>query len=199
MIKYKNLILEKSCRAYQNYQHYMAGLDIQEGAIAFFDFVAKGTIQMFVQRLTDHRLKGFYFLQLEKEQMRGRGLDIRAFYDESEADSCAIYNDYYILETVLTAPHPSVREFSEDGIPVYATETRTEKDIQCFGKAQEGIMDYFKTYIKLCPEAERTINKKLDESFLELVHKVEITDADFLGLVVEDSFFNRMTDMTDII
>lgn len=199
LMKYKNIILDNTSREYHNYRKYVGKLDIKDGDIAFFDFVAKGTTQMFIQRLNDHRLKGFYFLQLEKEHMKEKELDICAFYEDGEADSCAMYNNYYILETLLTAPHPSVQRFDEAGNPVYAIETRSRKDIQCFGMAQQGILDYFKTYIELCPEKKRTVNRELDEVFLDLVHKFDITDDDFLGLTVEDSFFNRMTDMTDVI
>lgn len=85
------------------------------------------------------------------------------------------------------------------GKPVYAAETRTAKDISCFTQAQEGIFDYFQTYIALCPKSQRTVNRKLAEIFLELIHEVRITDHDFLELIVEDSFFNRMTKITDVI
>ncbi len=60
-------------------------------------------------------------------------------------------------------------------------------------------MDYFKTYINLCPKTERIINRKLDEVFLKLIHEIKITDSDFLNLVVEDPFFNRMTNITDVL
>ena len=52
---------------------------------------------------------------------------------------------------------------------------------------------------RLCFEANKAINKLLDESFLKLIHEVKITDMDFLNLVVEDPFFNRMTNVTDVI
>lgn len=196
LMKYKSVILEKSRKSYRNYQKYIGKLQIEEGDIAFFDFVAKGTTQMYVQRLTENHLKGFYFLQLEKEQMKDKQLDIESFY---ENESCEVYNSYYILETLLTAPHPSVQDFDDGGAPVYSVETRAEKDILCFGLVQEGIVDYFKTYIGLCPETERGVNKKLDEVFLRLIHKVKIQDEIFRGLVVEDPFFNRMTKISDLI
>lgn len=199
LLRYRDIILEKTQKSYENYRKYITKLKIADGDIAFFDFVAKGTIQMYVQKLTHNHLKGFYFLQLEKEHMKAKELDIQAFYGDGEKDCCAVYDNYYILETMLTAPHPSVKEFDESGNPVFADETRSERDMQCFGKAQKGIFDYFKTYIRLCPEAERTENKKLDEVFLELIHKIQITDPDFLNLVVEDSFFNRMTKIADVI
>ena len=53
-----------------------------------------------------------------------------------------------------------------------------------------------KIYIKLCPESEKVANKKLDEAFLKLIHEIKITDIDFQDLVVEDPFFNRMTNVT---
>ena len=138
-------------------------------------------------------------MQLEAGHTLDKGLDIQSFYRNEESNLCAIYNDYYIFETLLTAPHPSVQEFDEYGQPVYALETRSERDICCFKRAQEGILDYFKTYINLCPETERIINRKLDEVFLKLIHEIKLTDFDFLNLVVEDPFFNRMTNITDVL
>ena len=43
------------------------------------------------------------------------------------------------------------------------------------------------------------MNKKLDEKLLELVNKVQILDEEFLGIKVEDPFFDRMTDIRDVI
>lgn len=198
LLRYRKPILEKAETERRNYRNYIRGLDIREGGIAFFDFVARGTTQKFLQRLVPYPIRGFYFLRIGEEE----GIQIRAFYGEErgkEAVPCAVYEDYYILETILTAPHPSVTGFREDGTPVYAKETRREKDIGCVERIQAGITDYFKTYLRLCPEGERSINRKLDEVFLGLVHKLRITDGDFLDLVVEDPFFNRMTDITDVL
>jgi len=199
LIQCKNIIIEKSQKAYDNYQKYISKLQIEDGDIALFDFVAKGTIQMYVQRLISNHIKGFYFLQLEKEHMKEKGLDICSFYGEEEKECSAIYDDYYILETILTAPHPSVKEFDDTGKPVFANEHRNERDIRCSECVQEGILDYFKIFVKLCPERDRITNKKLDEVLLGLIHKVQITDSDFLNLVIEDSFFNRMTKLTDVL
>lgn len=65
--------------------------------------------------------------------------------------------------------------------------------------AQNGILDYFKTYLKLCPGAGVNVDKRLDELFLSLIHGIAILDKDFIGLKVEDPFFNRMTDIADLI
>lgn len=199
LMKYAKAIIEEAKIKKGNYLKYIDSIDIQSGKIAFFDFVAKGTSQMYVQRLVDNPIRGLYFLQLEPEFMRNKNLDIKTFYTEFEGDSSAIFDNYYILETLLTSPEPSVDEFDEVGSPVFAKETRPKKDIECIMNAQEGILDYVKRYMSICPVSEYHINKKLDELLLNLAHNVEIRDIGFLSLIVEDPFFNRMTNMTDVL
>ncbi len=203
---FTEMILEQAENSRRNYRIYIESLSLKEGNIAFFDFVAKGTTQMYVGRLVDRHLKGFYFLRLEREYMKDRNLDIVTFYEDPGIETgtggtqtSPIYEDYYILETILTSGEPSVAGFDEKGHVIYASETRSEQDIKCFQRMQEGIIDYFKSYIRVCPESERHIDQHLDERFLELVHKVKILDRDFKSLKVEDPFFNRMTDMQDLL
>lgn len=199
LLKYSKVILDNSRSKRINNLKYIDKLEVQNGSISLFDFVAKGTSQMYIQRLTQKPIKGLYFLQLEPEFMKDKNLDIKPFYTEAERDSSAIFDNYYILETLLTSPEASVDEFDAEGNPIFAKETRSEKDIACFMRAQAGIIEYVKKYISICPKSERTINKKLDEVFLILVHNVEIRDRDFFSLTVEDPFFNRMTDITDVL
>ncbi|MCI8315023.1 MAG: HAD-IA family hydrolase [Lachnospiraceae bacterium] len=199
LMQYKKSILEKAASEYRHYQKYIEQLTLKDGDIAFFDFVAKGTSQMYIQRFVSKHLKGIYFLRLEADEMADKGLDIQSFYEEKESEGCAIYENYYILETLLTAPHPSVLEFDMEGKPLYAIETRDQKSIECVCKVQEGILDYFKTYLEQCSISERETNKALDEIFLKMMQRIKITDTNFLKLVIEDPFFHRMTQITDIL
>lgn len=199
LIDFSEEILEHVAECRENYRKYIAGLNMAVGDIAFFDFVAKGTCQMFISNIVNEHLKGFYFLRLDEEEMKDKNLDIIAFYEESDKKDSAIFNDYYILETVLTSSMPSVTEFDSSGQPLYTQETRTDKAIHCFEKVQEGIFDYFKFYISICPEKELIENKKLDEEILSLIHKVKVKDEEFLEFKVEDVFFNRMTDMSSLV
>lgn len=196
---YVGPILEKASVNRDYYRKYIKRLNTKDGDIAFFDFVAKGTSQMFLGRLVENHLAGYYFLRLEEEYMEGKQLDITAFYKAGEMEGSAIFDDYYILETVLTSPEPSVKEFDEQGKPCYAQESRSEANIACIQSVQRGIIDYFRTYIRICPEKEREIDKKLDEALLSLIHHVLVSEKEFLNLKVEDPFFNRTTDMGELI
>ncbi|WP_031549221.1 hypothetical protein [Oribacterium sp. FC2011] len=192
-------ILEKGKYQRANYHKYIDKLGIAGGDLAFFDFVAKGTTQMYLQKLFSQHMKGFYFLQLEPEFMADKGLDIEPFYSDEEKNSSAIFDNYYILETILTAPYPQMEEMDNEGNPVFAKETRSAQDLRVFDRAQRGIMEYFEDYLSILPESARKENKKLDEKLLTLVNKVQILDEDFLSLKVEDPFFGRMTDIKDVI
>ncbi len=195
----QHLILKKAEEQRRNYRKYINKLGITDGKMAMFDFVAKGTTQMYLERVFGRKMKGFYFLQLEPEFMADKGLSIEPFYSDSEKNRSAVFDNYYILETMLTSPYPQAEGFDEDGDPVFAKETRSKKDIRCFEQAQKGITEYFEDYISLLPEDARMKNIKLDEAFLSLVNKVEIVDEDFMSLTVEDPFFGRMTDIKDVI
>lgn len=197
--KYSRAILKNAEEKKNNNLKYIESLNLKSGKVAIFDFVAKGTSQFFIQRLLSQDVEGLYFLQMEPEFMKDKGLKIISFYTEEEREQSAIFDNYYIIETLLTSPDPSVDEFDEMGKPVYVKETRTEKDISCFMKAQEGIVKYVEKFLSICPRGEIKINKALDEAMLVLLHNIQIRDNDFLDLKVEDPFFNRMTDITDVL
>lgn len=199
ILAYKNDILKKATASKRNYQTYINKLDIKDGTVAFFDFVAKGTSQMYLGNLIKNHLKGLYFLQLEEENMIEKGLDIVSFYETKERDKSAIFDNYYILETILTSQDASILEFDESGTPCYANDTRKAEDLKTFQSVQDGIVEYFRIYLKICPRKEYIINKKLDEKLLMLIHQIHISDKNFMELKVEDSFFNRMTDIIDLI
>ena len=197
ILDYSQQIKDKATIKKKCYQRYISRLPVAEGDIAFFDFVAKGTTQMYISRMIQNHIKGFYFLQLEKKYMQSKNLDIQAFYEAEESD--AIYDDYYILETVLTSPESSVLEFDDNGNACFADETRCALDMNCFQRIQDGVKEYFRTFLTICPDLESSIDRETEEKILKLIHKIAILDRDFLNLRVEDKFFNRMTDMKDLI
>lgn len=192
-------ILKKSSKLRENYRKYIDRIGISNKKSAIFDFVAKGTSQLYLQKILPGDVKGYYFLQLEPEFMSKYNLNIEPFYTEEEKNESAIFENYYILETLLTSPNPSVEEFDENGNPVYSEETRSKKDIDCFLRAQEGIITFFNDYVNILPKTELKINKTLDEQFLVLINKITIKNQDFLSLKIEDPFFGRMTSMKDMI
>lgn len=196
--KRKKIILDNAKSHRENYLSYIKKLNIKEEKIGMFDFVAKGTTQMYVQRLFKQHIKGFYFLQLEKEFMVEKGINVEAFFLDDEKNDSAIFDNYYIMETILSSPYSQVVEFNKNGEPQFANETRQKKDIEVMKKIQDGIIHYFDTYISMLPESIRTENKLLDEKMLILINKIVVND-DFMMMRIEDPFFGRTTEIKDVL
>ena len=131
--------------------------------------------------------------------MEDKGLDIETFFRKDEQEKNSVFENYYILETILTAPHGQVLEFDGNGEAVYAQDTRSDSDIQCLMEVQQGILRYFEDYLELVPVSVRMENKKLDETVLGLLQRIPITDKGFLAQVVDDPFFNRRTKLRDLV
>ncbi len=195
----KKEILSRSAELRQNYRKYIGKFDFDDDKIGLFDFVAKGTSQLFLQKLFTQHIKGFYFLQLEPDFMSDKSLEIEPLYSDEEKNASSIYENYYILETILTAPHSQVLEFDDAGNPVYAEETRNTRDLNTIENVQKGIIDYFTKLATIIPVDCYEVNKKLDEVILSLINRIRITDEDFMSLTVEDPFFGRMTPIRDLI
>ncbi len=193
-----DILIRSAREKRENYLKYIKKLGITDKTIVFFDFVAKGTTQLFLEKIISKKIKGLYFLQLEPDFMDRYELDIEPFYSENERENSAIFDNYYILETVLTAPHPQVLEFDKEGEPIYAAETRTDAEIMCSERMQQGVEQFFRDYISILPRDCHSINKALDEEMLSLVNKILILDEDFKNLHIEDPFFGRNTAMSDV-
>ncbi len=65
-------------------------------------------------------------------------------YTEDEREGSIIFDDYYILETVLTSPMPSIIKFDENGEACYTEETRSKEAIDCVLEIQRGILNIFR-------------------------------------------------------
>ena len=196
---WKTAVLQRAKKLRADYKKYIKKLSLREQDIGVFDFVAKGTTQFYLRRLLPQHLKGLYFLRLEPEYMKDKHLDIESFFSDEEKETSIIYQYYYVLETVLTSPYPSVKEFCDGGIPVFESETRNKESLDFVHDAQRGIEAYFADYMNLISDSEKVQNKKLDEAMLSLVDKLFILDEKFLSLVVEDPFFGRNTAVNDLI
>lgn len=192
LMLFQKEIMERAAAERENVKTYLKGLPKPEGSIAFFDFVARGTVQMYTQRMLKNHLKGFYFMQQDIDRMGG--LDVEAFTDGKNP----VAKNYYILETVMTSPEPSVIGFDERGRPLYSEETRSAENMESVRQVQEGIERYFREYLEILPAACQR-ERELPGAILELVHKIEITAGEFWNLKVEDPFYNRTTSLADLV
>lgn len=196
--KYVDEILKKCKASRNNYCKYIKSLNLDDTEIAFFDFVAKGTSQLFCQRLVSNRMIGLYFLQLPNNSEIATNLEVFSFIDTENKQNSSIFQDYYILETILTSPQSSIVDFDDEGKPIYGDESRTKEEIESVLAIQQGIIEFFRDFVRLRNTNDLQNNTLLSEAILNLIHKFEISE-EITKMKVEDNFFNRFTNVKDLV
>lgn len=93
---------------------------------------------------------------------------------------------------------PMIVGFDEKGEPIYDTETRSDSDISCIRRVQEGVIAYFREYTELIGTNPDISGYSTDGKILALIRKIYFNEIDFSKLKVEDPFFNRQTDIVNI-
>lgn len=193
---YSELLFENSKIKKENYFKYIdKNILLKGGSTVFVDLSARGTIQYFVERMMKISMKGLYFLQLEPEFARNKNLNIIPFYMDDGIMNNVVFDDFYILEPIISAPDSSLDEFDENGEAVFAIEQRSLDEIEVMKRIQTGIMEYWKNLTGICPIKMLEINRDLDGAIFNLIHHLNIWDEKFFLLKNIDPFVNRVTEL----
>lgn len=189
--RYEEAILRRSKVLRENYWNYIRSLKIPQENVAFFDFVSSGTCQLYLEKIIQQKMKGCYFMHVDADNPEKKQLEIDSFYNAKERDSSKVYEDYFILENVVTAPIPSVKCFNESGNPQYMEEKRSKEEIEFITDVQKGVIEYFEQYLDLLPESAGKADKRCSEQIWNLIHEISVENEVFHQLVWEDSFYSR--------
>ena len=126
-------------------------------------------------------------------------MDIKGFYSEDEAKVSNVYEDYFLLENLLTPPIASFKCFDDNLKPVYASECRTKEELEFIDGVHRGILQYFEMYINYTGVDVVNVEKVCSERMLNLMHKVCIHNDIFADMTWEDGFFQRSVKVKDMI
>lgn len=146
------VISENAARLKDNYLKYMDNMGIDRTKkYVFFDLASQGTCQHYLTRQLGMDLTGIYYwrrtiqtgVPFEEEKIGCYNSGV------PEDDASVVTANYLYLEAILTDPNiPSVRCFAEDGTPIYGPEKRTEEEVELTKEIQDGIIDFFKEYLR---------------------------------------------------
>lgn len=196
IMDYAPLIINNAEKKKLNYLAYINRYcECNDGKTVFVDMAAKGTIQYLIEKIFTQKLKGLYFLQLEPEFATAHNIEVESLYTDDGKTGSKIFEDFYILEPVISAPHPSVIDFTSDGEPVYDKEERSDEEVDAMEHIQDGILRFARDYVRICPDDYRTINTELSARFMGLIHKIQINSDAFKNIRNIDPFVNRITDV----
>lgn len=145
----------------KNYQNYLSTvISNQYKNIAFVDFVAMGTVQDALQRITYNNFSGYYFLRRSPDNSSVKNIDCYSLYGTSgdfQSDA-NIYKYYYFLETIVTSYEPTFKCIDHAGNKVFYKDRRNEKDIEILKKIHKSILEYCKDMYNLIPDITKLEN-----------------------------------------
>ncbi len=137
---------------------YFAGSGLQQGhTYALMDFFASGTTENLLKQYVPFTLKGYYFgYHLFSSEDTERAY---CFGPEHEQ----IRMKYIEMEKIMTSPEPSLRTYTEEGIPVFQKEVRSDKEINRVMDMQEVIRRICMMYLEMFAQPGWMIDPDLAE------------------------------------
>lgn len=199
ILKYVDCILKHSEENRKRYLKYIGGLKLDERELVFFDFVSSGTCQAGLEKIMRRKMRGCYFIRIMDEENEKKRLQVSPFFGPKEdGRTGGIFEDFFVLETILTSPDPSLKGFDAAGAPEYLPESRSPEEIVFIRQVHEGIVQYFEQYIGIVQPVDNCVSQKCSEELLELLHKVPIENEIFQRMVYEDSFYARKVRMKEL-
>lgn len=107
------------------------------GRYLFCDLISGGTVQHSLNVIFDKGLDGFYFSRTHS--YTHRKIDSTSLYEREDYPHNQLLTDR--LETILSAPSPSVRDIDENGQFLFEKETRSLEELSLLQTIQDAIVE----------------------------------------------------------
>lgn len=129
-ISYVKYLKEKGFYSYRN--------------MALCDFVAAGTVQGALERITNREIKGYFFLRRQVDSKYTKHLNCESLYPMTGdfQEGFHIYQYYYFLENILSSNEPSLKRIDKDDRPEFYEECRSDETKKELKEIHEAIIAY---------------------------------------------------------
>lgn len=145
------VILEHAKGYRSNYKKYILLSALDGSDIAFFDFVSSGTCQLWLENIFEKEITGYYFIR--NYEAYKNHLHIYSMYEPKYVyeKQSRLFQNYIVLEKILTSPEPSLRYIDAEGNPVFGEEERDKGQMEELLQVHQGILDAYK--VSVCNDA----------------------------------------------
>ncbi|PQP84599.1 hypothetical protein C0Q44_08595 [Paenibacillus sp. PCH8] len=164
---HKEAIFLNAKRIRESYLNYIESLNLKsEGNYAFVDFVSSGTCQLLLDNITTFHLEGLYYCKYNNNDESKLNLSGDAMFENMvEQVYCShSYENYLLLETVMTSLNPSIASMGLDGEFIYGEEVRNGKEMMYVQEVHQAVEDIFLDYIENMHIMNIEINKFVVDS-----------------------------------
>ena len=166
---YEKEIMEHSRTTRNNYIKYLnrIGIDLEKKYL-LCELDGKGTSLYYLNHLFKRELDSLYMMRYHFMD------DIYMFKSEAMydigmgCDDNSINRNIAFVESIFSAPDPSVEDMEEGGKPVFAKEVRSEEQINVMLKMQDAMEAFCEEYFRTMYISDKPINRDLPLHFLEL-------------------------------
>lgn len=195
VLKHKDKIIDIANNMRKNYLKYIENLNISANEkLAFFDFVSSGTSQFNLNKLLNSNIKGFYFIHIISTYVKKRELDIVSLYTAGNTFEINnnLFENYLLLEYVMSSDKPSLKCFAENGEPIYLKENRNDEELKNINLVQKAIYDCYSLYLSKFLNVEEISVDFADMLFGFMDKKFTNTiDAFSKDIILENDFSNK--------
>ena len=133
----KNQIHGYTLQAKKNYANYLCNQGITPITKCLIcDTVAQGTTQYSLNLLGYNNIDGLYLYKVHGKH--DYSLPITSIFSGQE---CSILLKDPFLETIFTAPHPTIISIDDSGMPIYGKDSRSKTEKKMISEIQKGAVE----------------------------------------------------------
>ena len=190
ILKHRDEIIDRSKVLRQNYIKYIENKGINGGRYLFVDLVSSGTCQLYLDKIINGELEGFYLCKLNTIETAKNELHCYSVFPKCEIGDTkyAFYKEYFLLESILTSLEPSLDYIDESGQPVFMVETRSDAERNNIKKIHESIKLYARDLDGLCGHSDEADVMFIDKIFDIYIKKGSKCD---INVRLKDDWMNR--------
>lgn len=176
-------ILSHAADERANFQKYIANLGGTLDNVAVVDMGYSGTIQFYLQQLTEKNFTGYYFATSSANRF---GDDAEKFLrgcftenDDYQYTKSAVYQFQLLFEAILTAPDAQLKNFDADGNPIFGEPEPGQTYFNEISQVHEGIKDFCRDVTEIFGDV--LLRVPLDQKFVDAWVRAFVTDKHIIA------------------
>jgi predicted HAD superfamily hydrolase len=136
------------------YQKYLKSVGVMDCNCGLVDFVAMGTVQEALEKLTGQSIRGYYFARRSPDTEQREKLICNSLYQMGGDFQMEfnIYRFYYFMETVITSYEPTFKKIDKDGKFCFFDEKRNQEELDELRSIHNAIFGYCRDMLDLFPD-----------------------------------------------
>lgn len=139
-------ILHHAAAERKNFEAYIANVGGSLERVGVVDMGYSGTIQFYLQELTEKIFTGYYFATCATNRFGAAASErMRGCFTENDdygKTNSAVYRYQLLFETILTAPDAQLKNFDANGKPVFGKPEPGQRHFAEINAIHEGIKDF---------------------------------------------------------